>query len=694
MQLFSQINEWQAHAAALHIRLPIIWQGQEGHLLAATKSWLSSLNAKTVYWLGNDAPAVATTIGDGKNYQLLGTECDILVINGFSGFSADNVAATAGCLKAGGVWLILCPAFAEWQQRPNPAHTNLLPYPLQPQQHQGQFLLFWLQHIITSNVVILHDDLLVQPLLWPEPVAQRQVNAPCRSEEQAEAVAAILQVVAGHRRRPLVLTADRGRGKSAALGIAAAQLAQQGKTQLLITAPSPQAAQVALNLFRQLTNAVMHDRLRFVPVDLLLQQQPDADLLMIDEAAAIPTPMLQQLLKRYSRTVFASTEHGYEGTGRGFQLRFQQHLTAQCPGWKKLHLQQPIRYQQHDPLEQLIFQSFLLQSPHVDVANADLSKITSQCYQGADWRQHPQKLAQVFAMLSLAHYQTQVKDLAALLDNPFLTVLTLETDDKVVACALLSTEGNIPDALATQIYHGGRRVQGHLLAQSLAFHLASPQLASQPLLRVMRIAVQPQLQRQGLGNRLLLQIDDYAKLQHHYIGSSFGLTAELFTFWMQAGYRAVRLGHSCDNASGEHSILMLKALTADAVTVSRLNRQFGEQLHQTLFVSYPDLTPELALLLATPASSNALSAAEMHQLWLFSQHQRPFELISHLLLRWFNQHALSLDTCIAESLCAKLWQAKSWQQLVTQTGVTGKKALIQLWANAIAEKLSAYFDRT
>ena len=58
------------------------------------------------------------------------------------------------------------------------------------------------------------------------------------SKDQNNAVDRIIHVIKGHRRRPLVITADRGRGKSAALGIAARKLLGDGYKNIIICAPS------------------------------------------------------------------------------------------------------------------------------------------------------------------------------------------------------------------------------------------------------------------------------------------------------------------------------------------------------------------------------------------------------------------------------------------------------------------------
>ena len=673
--LFSQLLQWQQQAERLNIRLPVIWQGDNKQLIGYSQQLLAQHAASTVYWLGEQPPRDAIQLSDKHSYQLLGSECDVLVINAFSGFNADLVAASTGCVKAGGIWLLLCPEFSTWQQCANPSHNNLLPYPVDARVHQGQFIPFWLSCVQQQNVIILHNNTVCRELDWPEPARTDTASAPYATTEQASAVDAILQVVSGHRRRPLLLSADRGRGKSAALGIAAAQLALTEK-QVVLTAPSPRTATTALQHFQRLTAADRHHQLRFVAFDQLLSSDHQADLLLIDEAAAIPTPVLQQLVRKFSRVVFATTEHGYEGTGRGFQLRFQQHLNTHYPGWKKLHLHQPIRYQVDDPLEQLTFSSFLLKPNTVVINYAADAPLDYKCYQAADWLTQAEKLQQVFSLLSLAHYQTQVKDLAALLDNPQLQVFTLEQNNQLLACALISIEGNIEPTLASQIYQGERRVQGHLLAQSLAFHLAHPELVQGTLWRVMRITVQPQLQRQKLGAALLAFIETQA--QHagvKYLGCSFGITAELVDFWRASHYQAVRLGTTTDRSSNEYSLLMLKAVLGDAVSVNVMANAFAKQLYMNLAL-YPALSPALILALAAAPVTSELNAQQKQQLKLFTQGKRPYELIRHLLVDWFNLHYHDLAAFDAELLCALLWQQQDLATMAQKPPFNGKKSLL------------------
>jgi tRNA(Met) cytidine acetyltransferase len=641
-------------------RLPVWLAGSEAY----TQLQLSALKPEGIsYWLGHEPPVGFTLLSSKQKQQWLGTECDLLVVDARQAVDWDLVAASSGCLKAGGLWLFVTNEPDLWRQLPNPSAKRVLPYPLDAAVYTGLFKQFWLEQLRDAQwVQLIEGSPAVMPVL-PEVIAPAQAQLPYRTAEQQQAVASIHKVVTGHRRRPLVLTAHRGRGKSSALGLAAAQLAQQGKTDILLTGPSPVAVQTAFFIAADLLNQpyqsgqnqLLNGTIRFVPVDALLAEKHLNTVILVDEAAAIPTPQLQQLTDLYSRLVFATTEHGYEGTGRGFQLRFQSYLQQHCPGFQKQHLSQPIRYQANDPLEQLIFKGFLLEQTDAELTKIQQPQLTS--YQVKGLLLQPQKLQQIFSLLSLAHYQTDVMDLWALLDNPALKLYTLEQDQQVIACTLISFEGELEAELASVVAHGKRRVQGHLLAQSLAFHCLQPQLAEQKMARIQRIVVHPLAQTQGFGSQLLSFVLQDLLGQQYLIGTSFGATLALAKFWQKAGFSPVKLSHHNEQASNEASVLMLYGEQFRA-----LQQQFSRQLYWQLADKQRTLDPALALLWAEPPSVE-LTPQQVTELQLFQAELRPFELIETHLLCWFNLHYAKVNHQTALLLVQRLWQKQDWQQL-------------------------------
>lgn len=634
-------------------RLPVWLAGSEAY----TQQQLSALKpAGTSYWLGHAPPAGFRLLSAKQKQQWLGTECDLLVVDARDAVDWDLVAASSGCLKAGGLWLFVTNEPGLWRQQPNPAAKRVLPYPLDAAVYTGLFKQFWLEQLQDAQWLQLIEGLPAVIPVLPEVITTAQAELPYRTAEQHQAVAAIHKVVTGHRRRPLVLTAHRGRGKSGALGLAAAQLAQQGKTDILLTGPSPVAVQTAFLIaagllnqsYQQGQNQLLNGAIRFVPVDVLLVEKQQNTVILADEAAAIPTPQLQQLTDLYSRLVFATTEHGYEGTGRGFQLRFQSYLQQHCPGFQKLHLHQPIRYQANDPLEQLIFRGFLLEQTDSVITAPLQPKVSS--YPIKDLLLQPQKLQQIFSLLSLAHYQTDVMDLWALLDNPTLKLYTLEQDQRVLACALISFEGELDAELTVAVAHGKRRVQGHLLAQSLAFHCLQPELATQKMARIQRIVVNPSLQMQGLGSQLLNFVLQDLQSQQYLVGTSFGATLALAKFWQKAGFYPVKLSHQHEQASNEASVLMLHG-----EQFQYLQQQFSRQLYWQLADKQRFLDPALALLWAEPPAIT-LTPQQITELKLFQAGLRPFDLIETQLLCWFNLNYAKVENQTALLLVQRLWQ--------------------------------------
>lgn len=646
-------------------RLPVWAQGDDAFLQGCWHHLQSQLNsADRIFWLGELWPTFTEQlqirqIAGQARQLLLGQECDVLIIQATSGMDWDLVAASMGCLTAGGIWLLLTAETDQFSQQPNPAARRLLSYPTDATQHIGRF-----QHWLVSQwqqQPLLHwrrsglDNRLEPPA---EVAAEAAFSPPYASHCQQLAVAAIHQVVSGHRHRPLVLSAHRGRGKSAALGLAAAQLQQAGKTRLIITAPQPAAAQVALETCQRQLGEDILSVLQFWPVDRLLAEQPAADLLLIDEAAAIPAPQLQALTESYSRVVFATTEHGYEGTGRGFQLRFQQYLQQHRPGWRKLVLQQPIRYGKQDPLEQLIFSSFLLDEPDTPALATDSLALSSHRYTASSLAQQPELLQQVFRLACLAHYQTSVRDLWALLDDPALLVFTLQYGTSVAAVAIVSQEGQLPTQLLPDIFQGKRRLQGHLAAQSLIYHCLSPDAGSQQIWRVQRLIVNPELQRQGRGRALLDFISTEAIANGvDLLATSFGATAALAHFWQNAGFTAVRLSSTADQSSNEYSVLMFKQIShMPCPDVAALNQWFGLNLWQQADTRWSRLDPLLMQQWAKPVAET-WSCYDQQLLQLFMQGQRDWAQATMTLKRWLNLHFQTLPP-----VEARLWIAVCWQR--------------------------------
>lgn len=718
--LRQQLAELQQQYRQRRWRLPLWLQVDAAEcdgLPQTLAELLADQSEGTGFWLGEfiaDFPLAATTAQIKHKGQLLGVEADWIVINGLAGIDWDLLAASSGCLRAGGLWLLITVTPEHFALQPNLQAQRMLSYPLQAHDQASNFQQFWLsqqqdwwlyhealglhrQHLAQAQQTVLTEpSASTQATDTKHPADAELVPAPFSSSEQQQAVAAILKVVSGHRRRPLLLTAHRGRGKSAALGIAAAQLQQLSKQKLIITAPNPAAAAVALQHAKAYLAELQPDAplaLQFWPIDLLLHEKPSADLVLVDEAAAIPLPQLQQLTQHYSRLVFATTEHGYEGTGRSFSLKFQPYLQQHCPGWQQLRLQTPVRYAEDDPLERQIFRSFLLACEQPTPAYDPALPLFTKLHPASELLAQPSLLAGIFGLLSLAHYQTEVTDLWALLDNPQLQVMAIYQDStqeqtsapQLLGCAVMSYEGQLPPQLATQVYQGDRRVQGHLLAQSLAFHLATPELATLPLARVQRIVIHPAWQNSGLGQYLLKQVQQHCQQQGvAAVGSSFGATTALLRFWTDQGFLPVKLSQQAEQASGEPSVLMIKACDSTlAPTMVQLHQQFADNLYLQLADSQRHLNPRLALQLCQPPVTT-IDAPAKQQLVLFAAGKRPYELVELLVLAWFNQHAHSLPIDLTPLLVQKLWQKHSWADFSKQHNGQGKQQLINQIRQLIA----------
>ena len=181
-------------------------------------------------------------------------------------------------------------------------------------------------------------------------------------------VDAIARVAKGRAKRPLVIRSDRGRGKTSSLGIAAAGLMREGVCRrIAICAATIHSVDAAFRQVQELlpSGEAFDSGFRFKDCEFIfvspfeLNLDGDWDLIFVDEAASISVSLLQEFLN-HPRVVFATTVHGYEGSGRGFDIRFKDILNRERPQWRRIELREPLRWAADDPLEKCLDEAFLL----------------------------------------------------------------------------------------------------------------------------------------------------------------------------------------------------------------------------------------------------------------------------------------------------------------------------------------------
>lgn len=688
-------------------------------LLAGSRSWTrrcgeamlrGAADPASALWAGHAAPDGIPSCPPDGLVRYLGSETSCLIVDAHDGLDPDGLGAGFGTVRAGGLVLLLVPPLADWPHHPDPQAARLTVDGWAPEAVAGRFIRR-LRRILTEDsytVVVEEGGTPAEAKALPHgPVPAGAGDRRCMTADQAAAVAAVVRTATGHRRRPSVLTADRGRGKSAALGIAAAEVLAERGGDIVVTGPRRSAVDAVLRHAAGSLGVAVHrgrvaapggGSLRFLlPEELQACDSPPA-LVLVDEAAAVPTAILADLLRRHSRIVFATTVHGYEGSGRGFSLRFRGVLDAETPRWQEIRLETPIRWRPGDPVEAVLFRALLL--------DADLPAAGSGGREGAlrlerldreSLLEDEPLLRDLFGLLVHAHYRTRPMDLRNLLDGPNLFLDLLRQDDRVAGVALSADEGGFTGDVAQAIWSGRRRPHGHLLPQSLASHVGVPDGAAARALRVMRIAVHPELQRRGLGTRLLGELAERARgAGYDLIGASFGATPGLIAFWEHAGFRPVRLGIRRDAASGTHSALMVQGRSEGGDSLverarERMARDYPVQLADPL----ARLEPELALMLLRGLRVPEPSETDWLDAVGFAHGHRAYEVsmagLYHVAL-W----ALADPACAAElgaracrGLMARVLQHRPWADAAAGAGEAGRPGLVKLLRGAVRGLVTA-----
>ena len=410
-----------------------------------------------------------------------------------------------------------------------------------------------------------------------------------KTTDQAKALLTFVEAISEKTMASTVtLTAARGRGKSAALGVAIAAAIAHGYSNIFITSPSPEnlktlfefvfkgfdaldyldhqdytiiqstnpdfnKAIVRVNVHRQHRQTIQYIQ----PQDAYTLGQ--AELLVIDEAAAIPLPLVRKLMGPYL-VFMASTINGYEGTGRSLSLKLIQQLREQSRGAKKLNgdeqvtsrsndkhadgayssassrslreitLSEPIRYAQGDNVEKWLNRLLCLDATLPRSSNMHGTPHPSQCQllqvnRDTLFSFHPVSekfLQNMMALYVASHYKNTPNDLQLMSDAPahqlFVLVPPVQDDANrlpEILCVLqVALEGQISKESVLSSLSRGQRAGGDLIPWLVSQQFQDSEFAGLSGARVVRIATNPDYASMGYGSRALQLLTEFYEGKH------------------------------------------------------------------------------------------------------------------------------------------------------------------------------------
>lgn len=432
-------------------------------------------------------------------------------------------------------------------------------------------------HILDLKPELKQDFSATDPELLKlrESIANKQplesLVALCRTVDQANAVIKFTEALSKKTVRSTIsLTAARGRGKSAALGLSIASAIAHGFSNIYVTSPTPEnlhtlfefvikgleavhltehhdyniirsldqdhnKAIIRINVFKDHNQTIQYiDPIEASQNKLSIQL---ANLFVIDEAAAIPLPIVKSFLGCHL-VFLSSTVNGYEGTGRSLSLKLLNQLRQNTATSNsndqlmssrlldELVLEEPIRYRANDPVEKWLNNLLCLDATICELPWHSGCPVPDDCqlyYINRDTLFSYHKTSEEFlhhlmALYVASHYKNTPNDLQMISDAPAHHLFCLLPPSRkktqqlpeVLCFVQICLEGEISrESIMNSLVRGKRPAAGDLIPWTVSRQFNDDNFASLSGARVVRIATNPNYQKMGYGSRALQLIQDY-----------------------------------------------------------------------------------------------------------------------------------------------------------------------------------------
>ncbi|KAG5219845.1 DUF699-domain-containing protein [Salix suchowensis] len=553
-----------------------------------------------------------------ETHKILGNTYGMCILQDFEAITPNLLARTIETVEGGGLIVLLLKTMSSLKQLYTMTMDVHARY--RTSSHDSVIARFNERFILSlgscSDCLVLDDELNVLPisradnelkdlkdnLADTKPVGDLVKLA--KTLDQAKAILTFVDAIAEKTLSSTVtLTAGRGRGKSAALGLAIAAALAHGYSNIFVTSPSPEnlktlfdfehldydiaqstnpdfnKAIVRVNVFRNHRQTIQYIQ----PQDAHVLGQ--AELVIIDEAAAIPLPLVKNLI----------------GTGRSLSLKLIQQLRESTPpprvrSLREIKLETPIRYAPGDQVEKWLNSLLCLDASIIPKSAHQGCPHPSSCelfYVSRDtlFSYHPASelfLQRMMALYVASHYKNQPNDLQLMSDAPahhlFVLLPPIKDDESHLPEPLVvlqvALEGNISKDAILDGLNRGYRAGGDMIPWLVSQQFQESKFALLSGARVVRIATHPDYANMGYGARALQALNSF------YSGEYFNLDE---TPRDEPSYPNVaKVDPSATLLTDD---LAIRAPTAMPPLLQRLTERKPEQLDY-LGVSY-GLTPQL-----------------------------------------------------------------------------------------------------
>lgn len=657
-----------------------------------------------------------------KSEKYLGTTIQVLVMDLTKDLKPNDVGRLVGIVEGGGLIVFLTPPWDNWDtfktifketltvpQFPEPRHVFITWFKKKLLEHDGIAIYDADNNRILKKPLLKRESSSIKQIIEipKDRIFPREVYELALTKDQVN----VIKIIENFYERPkknskkvFVLTADRGRGKSCAIGIGIIGFIHclkkvKPRVRVLITSPEPSNVQslmmLASKTLEKLGFKYETSKKEGYIVELrglgfsieywepIVIPKLKGDLVVVDEAAGIHVPLLYKILEAHDRLIFSTTIHGYEGSGRGFSVRFLKKLkTMENTILYQYEMEEPIRYSLNDPIEEWQFKTLLLDAEPADLDEKDLEDIELKRllyvkYESEKLFTMEDELRQLFGIYVLAHYRNEPDDLGMLGDAPHHFIRAVKTSSGKIVCAIqIAQEGPIDDETAIELLKGGK-IPGNILPDRFLKHTRLLEFAGSVGWRIVRIATHPAVQGKGIGSWALQKIFEEASEKGlDWVGSGFGVTEELLRFWIKNGFSVIHISPERNPVSGEYTVLVIKPLSEKISKLVEIAKyEFKVKLLNSIAVNYRELEPEVAVLLLDSEPyicsnpNEYFTLINIDRLWTYCIGPMTFEAAADLMFKIGRLHWIlprekrpTLSRLQELLLITRALQGRSWDE--------------------------------